>query len=387
MQFAAMLLQLEGQLVSLAEALAAVGVDAVLLNGDEVRDALANGFACSFAAQLEVPLPQIPRAMGAIEAHGWWPAPKLGGLLGYMHSGVVVRLMPRRPAFWPATRGARASAGETVTGRLGFSEPPEKAALHRKPAPPVPQAFGPPGRPPGQVPRGDRIRAAARLGSLALTILDTLLLRGRELDFDGAPILYGPGVFRVEGATARHAVAIAQRLPTEPGVRVVEVGTGSGAVALAVARRRPDSEVLAIDVSLRALGWAERNRRRLAVGNVRLARGSLLAPVPPSWRGQVVAIAANLPNSPPVRELEVHGSYGWPVGTATGPGADGLGLVRALARDAREVLAPGGHLHLQYQVWHAPAIVEILEQLGYRVAADAPDQSHAGTELVASWPG
>jgi release factor glutamine methyltransferase len=175
------------------------------------------------------------------------------------------------------------------------------------------------------------------------------------------------------------------RLPgAEMRPLVIDMGTGSGILALSIASERPDARVLATDVSLRALGWARRNRRRLGLRNVQLAQGSLLAPVPEAWRGRVAAVLSNPPMALPAHAVELRARFDWPVGTATGPGADGLGLVRALARDARHVLAPGGHLVVEMLGHQGPWIAKYLDELGYE--AEIPSGG-AYITFAARWPG
>jgi len=102
-----------GHLVSLAETLTSAGVDAVLLNGEEVRDVLTHGFAYSFAARVEVPLPQIPRAMGAMEARGWWPVPKIAGL----RVACSPRSRPGRATAWMASRPCTGASNNSTSNR------------------------------------------------------------------------------------------------------------------------------------------------------------------------------------------------------------------------------------------------------------------------------
>jgi SAM-dependent methyltransferase len=96
------------------------------------------------------------------------------------------------------------------------------------------------------------------------------------------------------------------------GPRVVEVGTGSGAIALMIAAERPNSKVYGIDVSHRAIGWARRNGRRLGVENLRFLHGSLLGPLPAAISDADAASAfifSVLPLALPLFGLEpFHGS-------------------------------------------------------------------------------
>jgi release factor glutamine methyltransferase len=380
MQFVSLVLELEGELVALARTLEEAGVDAVLLNGDEVRPALAHGFAFAFSAEIEIPSAQVPRALGALESARWVRIRPTSSKR-YFRGGVMVRIR-RRPRRQRVIRGRGLDHGPVAKGRFGFAEPADTVAV----GPPT-GVLGPVPFDSGDAPDNPMLGSVRHYAAEALTAVDTFRLRTRERDFHGMAMQHGPGVFGFETVAEQHVDAILARLPKEGRVRVVEVGTATGAVALKVAEERPDADVLATDVSLRALGWARRNRRRLGVRNIRFVQGSLLAPVPAAWRGEVAAIAANLPLALPAMGVEFRGVLGWPIGTATGPGADGLGLIRALARDACDVLKADGHLHLQLNGRQGPWIAPYLAELGYE--ADIPsDASKRGTvEIAARWPG
>jgi methylase of polypeptide subunit release factors len=86
----------------------------------------------------------------------------------------------------------------------------------------------------------------------------------------------------------------------------------------------------------------------------------------------------------PAHAVELRARFDWPVGTATGPGADGLGLVRALALQARDVLAPGGHLHVEILGHQGPWIEKYLNELGYE--AEIPSTG-SYVNVAARWPG
>jgi release factor glutamine methyltransferase len=267
-----------------------------------------------------------------------------------------------------------------VKGRLGLPEPESNVTAGKPEGSLTAQAFD------AVAPlRKGSIGRALGLAAEGLTVLDTARLRTREREFRGLPVQYGPGVHAFEIALEGLVDGVLARLPGgEAQPLVIDMGTGTGILALSIARERPDAQVLATDVSLRALGWARRNRRRLGVRNVRLAQGSLLGPVPTDWTGRVAAIVTNPPMALPAHAVELRARYDWPVGTATGPGADGLGLVRALARDAREVLAPGGYLHMEMLGHQGPWIAKYLDALGYE--ADIPSTG-AYISVAARWPG
>jgi release factor glutamine methyltransferase len=382
-EFTYLLLELEAELVELGRTLAAQGVEAVLLNGQSVRPALAYGRAESFTAQLLVHRRDLARAERAMAASGWrasrrrpWAPSRR-----YWRKGVAVTLWPT--ALARVVGPARGLPQRSLArGRYGLLEPVPPASR---------QSLSTPRRGPGpHRPRAGAERSLARavppLAAQALAGLDALLHRVESVDFDGLEIEHGPGVF-APGIGRQLVRGALERIDDRPGVRVVEVGTGSGAVALAIAAGRPAAEIVAIDVSARALGWARRNRRRLAVRNVRFLQGSLLEPLPQPWLREIDAILANLPCVPPRTAAERRAPARRPAGTITGFGADGLGLVRALARQARDALADGGVLVLQVGDYQVAALEEELAGFGYQPAVPPHGLDGAGLVVPATWPG
>jgi release factor glutamine methyltransferase len=132
--------------------------------------------------------------------------------------------------------------------------------------------------------------------------------------------------------------------PTTPAPRIVDVGTGSGAIAVAVAKQRPDATVFASDVSPDALAVARGNAERNAAA-ITFLEGDLEAPL--KEHAPFDLITANLPYvaagdiaglAPEVRAEPL---------LALDGGPDGLELVRRLVAAAAALLAPGGALVLE----------------------------------------
>jgi release factor glutamine methyltransferase len=153
------------------------------------------------------------------------------------------------------------------------------------------------------------------------------------------------------------------RLP-ERGT-LLDVGTGSGAIALAVADERADARVTAVDVSADALALARENRDALGLADrVELYASDLYAGLPDGARFDVVA--ANPPYisdgdprlDPRVRDHEPH--------VAIFAGADGLDLIRRLVAGACERLVRGGTLAIEVAEGQAPRVRELLEAAGFR---------------------
>jgi release factor glutamine methyltransferase len=152
---------------------------------------------------------------------------------------------------------------------------------------------------------------------------------------------------------------------------VLDVGTGTGAVAAALARELPAARVVASDRSADALALAGTNLAHLAP-RVARARANLVEGFRAAAFDLVVA------NLPYVRSADLAGLApevrDWEPRAALDGGADGLDLVRALVATAPAVLAAGGWLVLEIGVGQVAAVVAALRERGYgriEVARDA----------------
>ncbi len=125
---------------------------------------------------------------------------------------------------------------------------------------------------------------------------------------------------------------------------VVDVGTGSGAIAVSLARHAPSARVLATDLSEAALSIARQNAERYRV-KVEFLLGDLLEPILVALAGQIDVIAANLPYVPTAQiDTRPPAVRAEPRVALDGGGPDGLGLYRRLIPQAFRFLRPGGHL-------------------------------------------
>jgi release factor glutamine methyltransferase len=160
-------------------------------------------------------------------------------------------------------------------------------------------------------------------------------------------------------------------------LRVADIGTGSGALALALKKERPSDEVFALDVSPEALAVAGENASRLGL-DVTLVLGDLVEPL--AHLAPFDLIASNPPYIPS-RDIaglspEVHHEPH----LALDGGEDGLALVRRLASDARRVLSPSGALVMEIGAGQAAEVMEILRSQGYLSIGSRRDL--AGIERV-----
>ena len=179
----------------------------------------------------------------------------------------------------------------------------------------------------------------------------------------------GPGVFVPRPETevlVEHAL-----LGLPAGGRAVDLGTGSGAIALSIAHERPDADVIGVERSPEAFAWAEGNRERVGAVNARIVLGDLADAVP-EWDGTVDVVVSNPPYVPDgmvPRDPEVE-RFDPAVALYGGP--DGLDPMRAVVVTARRLLAPGGLLAVEHGELQGPAVRALLDD-GWRDAATHPD--------------
>lgn len=197
--------------------------------------------------------------------------------------------------------------------------------------------------------------------------------------FRALGLAVGPGVFVPRPETesvAQVAIDSLLAVPSE-APRAIDLGTGSGAIAIAMATEVPHAQVVAVENSSRAFIWARQNARELAGSNLRLIFADL-AELPAELDGEPFdgtfdVVVSNppyiplgaIPRDPEVRlhdpEVALYG------------GLDGLDVVRAISSRAATLLRSGGTLVLEHGELQGAAIRELLAADGWRAAATYRD--------------
>lgn len=161
-----------------------------------------------------------------------------------------------------------------------------------------------------------------------------------------------------------------QRLPSDFDGVVVDLGTGSGAIALAIASERPRAQVIATDASSEALAVAARNAERHRLDNISFRHGDWLVPLADE-RVEMI-----LSNPPYIESGDPHLSRGdlrFEPSTALASGEDGFDDIRRIVNDARSHLLPEGWLLFEHG-WNQGAQARVLlSDAGYRSVSTERD--------------
>jgi len=161
-----------------------------------------------------------------------------------------------------------------------------------------------------------------------------------------------------------------ERLPEGRPLRIADLGTGSGAIALALASERPLAQVVATDLSEEALHIARANAGTNRIANVAFRHGSWLAPV----AGERFDLIAS--NPPYIADGDPHliqGDLRFEPPTALSSGADGLDAIREIVALAPSHLRGGGWLLLEHGRDQGEAIRALLVAAGFADVATETD--------------
>jgi release factor glutamine methyltransferase len=191
-------------------------------------------------------------------------------------------------------------------------------------------------------------------------------LTGRR-EFWGLDLAVTPAVLIPRPETETLVEVALARLPADRPLRVLDLGTGSGAIALAIAKERPLAAVTATDASAEALEVARGNAARLGLANVAFVRSDWYAAVP---SGRFDAIVSNPPYIAPGDPHLADGDLRFEPRSALTPGATGLSALAAIVAGARERLVPSGALAVEHGFDQVEAVRGLFEDAGF-VAVEA----------------
>lgn len=201
----------------------------------------------------------------------------------------------------------------------------------------------------------------------------------------GEPVAYilgQQGFWKIDLEVAPHTLIprpdtellVETALELQPALpaRVLDLGTGTGAIALALASERPAWQVTAVDRVPEAAALAERNRQRLGLANARVQLSHWFDSLGDQRFDLIVS------NPPYIRAADPHlgaGDVRFEPSSALVAGADGLDDLRIIAAQAPAYLAPGGWLLLEHGYDQAAAVRALLASHGF---ADVDSRTDLG---------
>ncbi len=173
-----------------------------------------------------------------------------------------------------------------------------------------------------------------------------------------------------------------QRIPVDASWHILDLGTGSGAIALAIASERPACRIIATDRSTAALEVAHRNAVASRINNVEFREGDWLAPL----NGEAFHLIVSNPpyvssHDPRLSSTEIR--YEPLSALASGP--DGLDDIRLIADRARQHILPGGSLLLEHGYDQGEAVSQLLIGLGYQQVSNHQDMAGINRAVSGQW--
>ena len=188
-------------------------------------------------------------------------------------------------------------------------------------------------------------------------------------EFWSLPLNVSEGVLIPRPDTERLVELALERLPAGQPCAIADLGTGSGAIALALASERPDCRVIAVDRSADALAIARQNATRLQLA-VEFRQGDWCTPLASEHLDMIVS------NPPYIRHDDPHlaqGDVRFEPASALVSGREGLDDIRQIAEQAHWCLKDGGWLLVEHGWDQQQAVVEIFRQSGYDEIEDFAD--------------
>ena len=164
---------------------------------------------------------------------------------------------------------------------------------------------------------------------------------------------------------------------------MADLGTGSGAIALALGHEQPAWQIYAVDISENALAIAKKNAQGLALKNISFHLGNWCSALPCDGFDVIVS------NPPYISETEWDGyaeDLAFEPREALVSGLDGLDSIRSICHSAQGYLKPAGYILLEHGFLQAAAVREVFTASGYRQIHSLRDLSGLERVTVAQAP-
>ena len=202
-----------------------------------------------------------------------------------------------------------------------------------------------------------------------------------EREFWSLPLYVSPATLIPRPDTECLVEQALSRLPAQ-ACRILDLGTGTGAIALALASERPDCEVTAVDVMPDAVALAQRNVARLGFPNVTVLQSSWFSALDNRTFGMIVS------NPPYIDEHDPHltqGDVRFEPLTALVAANEGLADIVHIVTTSRQHLLPGGWLLVEHGWTQGDAVRDVFIAAGYRAVETCRDYGGNDRLTLGQW--
>ncbi|MEO8324016.1 MAG: HemK/PrmC family methyltransferase [Actinomycetota bacterium] len=209
-----------------------------------------------------------------------------------------------------------------------------------------------------------------------------------SIEFYGLTLEVKPGSFVPRPSSELTVSRAVKRIKKRKRPVVVDVCTGAGPIALAIADEAPRAEVWGTDIDADGLAQARRNAKLLAIDNTTFRKGDMYGSLPKRLKGKVDLITGHIPYVPPgeVDDLPAEVKDHEPLFTLSGLSKDGLGLIRTAVQQAPEWLAPGGWMLLEISEDLVPKVRKLCDKAGFEDHGYASDEDDLSVVVESRLP-
>lgn len=203
-----------------------------------------------------------------------------------------------------------------------------------------------------------------------------------EREFWSLPLSVSPATLIPRPDTECLVELALERLPSS-SCNILDLGTGTGAIALALASERQDCRVTGVDLQPEAVALAQHNAQKLAIGNVQFLQGSWFAPL----AGQTFALIAS--NPPYIDAADPHlaqGDVRFEPSSALIAQQHGLADLSAIVQQAPQYLQPQGWLLLEHGWQQGESVRALLQAAGFTSIATRRDYGDNDRVTFGQWP-
>lgn len=201
-------------------------------------------------------------------------------------------------------------------------------------------------------------------------------------EFWSLDLLVTPDVLIPRPETELLVESVLNQLPKNEALTIAELGTGSGAISLALAKERPQWKIIAADISANALAIAQKNAAKLLLKNIEFCESDWFTALPKQTYTAIIS------NPPYIAENDAHlkqGDLRFEPLSALASGKEGLDAIQTIIKNAGHYLAKKGWLFLEHGYDQKIAVQNLLHQQQYQHILTHHDLAHHPRVTQGQW--